>query len=87
MDVETKNLWSSRLIGMFILGFCGFMHYSELSNLLGFNISVQGRHIKVFIEKEKLMYIKIRWKFGLLNLTLGLCRSTKNQTNAFLEHS
>lgn len=36
------------------------MHYSEISNLFGFDISARGRRIKVVIEKEKLMYIMIK---------------------------
>ena len=53
LAVKSKNLSSFRLLTMCILGFCSFMHHSEISNLRRSEITFYDIFMKVFIEKCK----------------------------------
>ena len=50
---QQSSLLSIRTMTICILGFSGFMRYSEISNLKLSNILFCTTHLKLFIEKSK----------------------------------
>ena len=73
LAVKSKNLSSFRLLKMRILVFCSLMGYSEISNLLGSDITFHDTFMKVFIEKYKTdVYRKGNWLY-MTKSTGNLC--------------
>lgn len=61
---EKMTLTSSRTFTMIILGFCGFLRFSELSNLRTCDIVFCSSYIKLFLEKTKTdIYRRGNWTY------------------------
>lgn len=50
---DHNNLKKLRVVVLFLLGFSGFLRYSELSNIKMNNIEFQVSHVKIRIDKSK----------------------------------
>lgn len=50
---DCNNLSKLRTVVLFLLGYCGFLRYSELANIRMSNIETFDNHIKIRIEKSK----------------------------------
>ena len=73
LAVKRKIFSSFRLLTMCILGFYGFMRYSEISNCRRSDITFHDTFMKVFIEKCKTdVYHKGNWIY-MIKSTGNLC--------------
>ena len=48
-----KNLINLRFVSMFLLGYFGFLRYSELANLIQSDIRIFQERLEFFIKKSK----------------------------------
>ncbi|XP_057296275.1 integrase/recombinase xerD homolog [Hydractinia symbiolongicarpus] len=50
---EAVNLYKLRTFNIFLLGFCGFLRFSEISNLKRCDVNYKNSFMKLFIAKSK----------------------------------
>ena len=73
MKVDRCSLLELRTILMMVLGFCGFLRYSEIAELKRCDFVFQDMHVEIFIEKSKTdIYRDGHWLF-LAKLDSKLC--------------
>ena len=72
--IETKpNMYNMRTFTLVNLSFCGFLRYSEASNIWRSDIDFQPSYMKIFIEKSKTdIYRNGNWIF-MANGNSELC--------------
>ena len=53
LNQNKTNLADQRLLTIILIGFCGFMRFSEVSRLRRSDFIFSSTYVKVFIEKSK----------------------------------
>ena len=93
---STRTLSNVRTMVICLLGFCGFMRYSEISNLKRCDVYFYTTHMKLFIEKSKTdIYREGSWLYiskcdselcpvKNLLLYLEMTKLTNNDSEEFL---